>query len=95
MIADLQSRKWELQFQRFVTHIAEIDLIFQQGNEIRLIEVKTLDDPWRSFERISGRQIQKLKMNRLYFSSLFRNRFQFTTCIAWVAKDQIEYVEIS
>lgn len=95
VIVDLQSQGWELQFQRLVTPIAEIDLIFQKGNEVRLIEVKTLDNPWRSFERISKKQIHKLKSNQLYFYSFFRNRFQFTSSIAWVTKEKIEYLEIN
>ena len=95
VITHLRNYGWELQFQRLITSIAEIDLIFQKGHEIHLIEVKTLSDPWRSFERISEKQIQKLKMNQLYFASVFKNQFQFASWVAWVTKEKIEYVRIN
>jgi hypothetical protein len=69
--------------------------VFQKGSDVRLIEVKTLDDSWRSFERISEKQIQKLKMNEFYFSSIFKKQFHFESRIAWVTQKTIEYVEIN
>lgn len=95
VIDELSFHGWTLQFQRLVTEIAEIDLIFQKENQIYLVEVKTLDDSWRSFERISDRQIRKLKLNQLYFSSVFKNQFQFASFVAWVTKKKIEYVRIN
>lgn len=95
VIKHLCSWGWEFQFQRLVTHIAEIDLIFQKENRVCLIEVKTLDNPWRSFERITDRQVQKLTMNQMYFSSICKSRFQYFSCVAWVMKEKIDYIRIS
>lgn len=85
---------WELQFQRLKTSIAEIDLVFQKGNKVCLIEVKTLDDPWRSFERVSLNQIQKLKLNQINLATIFKREFVFSSFVAWVSDGKIDYVKI-
>ena len=93
----IENRKregWHLLFQRAKTVIGEVDLLFQKGNQIQLIEVKTLDDSWRSFQRISHRQIQKLVLNQLHFSKL-DPRYDVSCWVAWVGRQQIEYVAIN
>lgn len=94
VIAHLKKHAWELQFQRARTTIAEVDLIFQKNSHVKLIEVKTLDDPWRSFERISHRQVQKLILNQLYISRN-QKKFEISACVAWVSKEGIEYLEVN
>lgn len=94
VIALLQKRGWELQFQRARTAVAEVDLIFQKDNRLQLIEVKSLDNPWRAFERISHRQMQKLILNQLHLSQRCCG-FQVGCCVAWVTTQSIRFVAIN
>lgn len=95
VIDHLLKLSWSLEFQRAKTRVAEVDLVFRKSYDVRLIEVKTLDDPWRSFERISENQIQKLISNQLYFSSLLGKKFQMSCYVAWVGQKQIDFVRIN
>lgn len=79
----LQKRNWILEFQRLKTKFAEIDLVFSKEDKVLLLEVKKLNDPWRSFERINLKQYQKLQSNLLFFSSMFKN-FEFEAYVVWV-----------
>ena len=94
VIEQMANDRWQLLFQRAKTEIAEIDLIFQKKNQIRLIEVKTLNDSWRSFQRISHRQIQKLILNQIYFTQVVDSH-DVSCWVAWVGDQKIEYVQIN
>lgn len=83
VIEYFQKRKWCLLFHRAKTKIAEIDLIFQKSNKIKLVEVKKLNNQWRSFERVSEKQIQKLILNQIYLSQKFSN-YYIESNICWV-----------
>ncbi|MEK6628776.1 MAG: YraN family protein [Bdellovibrionota bacterium] len=90
----LQSKKWILCFQGLKTDIAEIDLIFEKSNEVILIEVKTLNNSWRAFERIHKKQLFKLQSNRVVFSQKFR-RYKFRAYVAWVDKqNRVSFVDV-
>ncbi len=94
----MQNEGWVLLFQRGQTEIAEIDLIMQKDEQIRLIEVKTLDSEWRSFQRISKRQIQKLLLNQIYFSQFAANTnrpYEFSSWVVWVSDLKIESIQIN
>lgn len=89
----MQSKKWILCFQGLKTHIAEIDLIFEKGEDILLVEVKTLNNSWRAFERIHKDQLFKLQSNLVLFSRKFRG-FSFRSYVAWVdPQNKITFVE--
>lgn len=91
----MQSRGWQLLFQRAKTSIAEIDLIFQNDRKILLVEVKKLNDAWRAFERIGDQQIQKLQSNLILFSSKYP-QFKLFAQLCWVdQKDKVYFVDLS
>ncbi|MGZ3690460.1 MAG: YraN family protein [Pseudobdellovibrio sp.] len=90
----LTAENWQFIFYRLKTTISEIDLVFEKNNKILLIEVKSLNENWRSFERIGGRQLDRLKQNKLVFSFLFKDKI-IEACVAWVnRKNEISFVKI-
>jgi Holliday junction resolvase-like predicted endonuclease len=94
VIKHFTEKGWTLQFQRAKTSIAEVDLIFQRDRRICLVEVKSLDNPWRSFQRISHRQIQKLILNQIHLSAWTKD-FEFYCWLAFVSPKQIHYTKIN
>ena len=94
----LKSKNWRLCYHRLKTKIAEIDLVFekteQMETQVLLIEVKSLNESWRSFERIHLKQLNKLKKNFIFFSTTFKH-IKVRSYIAWVdPKNKITFVEI-
>jgi|GEM_PF-4723237 len=88
----LQSENWILCFHRLKTDIAEIDLIFEKNNKVLLIEVKTLNNSWRAFERIQKKQLSKLQSNLGLFSRQF-HAYEFHAYVAWVdPQNRISFV---
>ncbi len=92
-INEYKNENWHLIFQRAKTKIAEIDLVFENEFEIRLIEVKTLDQAWRAFQRISPRQVEKLLLNQLYLSRIFTTK-TFKSQVCWVLKNDLHFVDL-
>lgn len=91
----LQTKKYQLIVQRFKTQVAEIDLILAREQEILLIEVKTLENNWRAFDRISESQSHKLKLNLVFLSRRFPS-YSWRAFVAWVdCKNQISFVEMA
>jgi Holliday junction resolvase-like predicted endonuclease len=90
----MQSEGWAFIFQRVRTKISEIDLIFEKENEIKLIEVKTLDQAWRSFQRINQRQVDKLLQNQLHLNQVYKNKI-FSAEICWVMPTSLHFVVLS
>ena len=89
----LISRGYECLFHRVKTPIAEIDLVFRKGQKIILIEVKCLDQSWRSFDRISKKQIQKLQNNCLYIQNHVKPlQYEVCSAVAWVVGPKISFV---
>jgi Holliday junction resolvase-like predicted endonuclease len=84
----LMKNGWSLSFHRLKTRIAEIDLIFEKRNKILLVEVKTLNNPWRAGQRISQRQLDKLRMNRTVLS-YYRGNKKIEALIAWVETNNV------
>jgi Holliday junction resolvase-like predicted endonuclease len=84
----LKTKKWQLTFHRLKTRIAEIDLVFEKGNQILLVEVKTLNSPWRAGQRLSSVQLNKLKMNRSVMS-YFSGKKNIEALVAWVEKNNV------
>lgn len=94
----LQTRCWSLSFRGFRTRIAEIDLIFEKEingeTHVLLIEVKSLNNSWRAFERIHKNQLLKLQKNCISFSMKF-NKIKFKAYVVWVDNDnKITFVEV-
>jgi Holliday junction resolvase-like predicted endonuclease len=90
----LESKNWNLEFQRLKTEIAEIDLIFEKSGEVILVEVKTLNNSWNAFERIQSQQLKKLEMNLFLFRKKF-NDINFRAFVAWVSpENKISFVEV-
>ena len=99
MVRLLRSKGWILDYQGLKTEIAEIDLIFEkedsEGFQVLLIEVKSLNDPWRAFERIHKKQLTKLHKNFILFSLKFK-KIKIKALVAWVdPQNKITFVEIS
>ena len=91
----LQTKNWSLCFQGLKTIIAEIDLIFEKEDQVILIEVKTLNDEWRAFDRIHDRQLMNLQKNYILLSEKFK-KIRFRVFVAWVdPKNRITFVEVS
>lgn len=68
----LISKKWILISERHKYKYGEIDFIFQRDHQVAIIEVKYLHNSWMSFQRISDRQVQRLRNNLL---SLRKTKF--------------------
>ena len=64
----MQNAGWSPAFLRLKTTVAEIDLVLEKEGNVLLLEIKKLNDPWRSFERISSSQQLKLQKNLILFS---------------------------
>ena len=91
----LQTKNWTLCFQGLKTIIAEIDLIFEKEDQILLIEVKTLNDDWRAFERIQDKQLMNLQKNYILLSRKFTH-LKFRVFVAWVdSQNRVSFVEVS
>ena len=85
---------WLPTFSRVKTAVAEIDLVFEKKSTILLLEVKTLNDSWRAFERISLAQTRRLQKNTILFSEYFL-AYEFKAGVVWVSpQGQINFVEI-
>lgn len=95
VIQVMKHNHWELAYQRAKTEVAEIDLMFGKENKIALIEVKSLNNSWRAFDRISDSQVQKLKANQLFLANSFKE-FKFFASLCWVdGRGKVYFVEIS
>lgn len=75
------ARGFEFLAQRIKIHKSEVDLIFSKNNVVKLIEVKSLSHEWRVFDRISERQMNKLRLNRV----LLANQFPEIKFESWIA----------
>ncbi len=73
--------KFELISQRQKLSHGEVDLIFQKNNTQFLIEVKFLNNPWMSFERLGRRQKQKIILNIAYQQSVTRLQVVGLLCL--------------
>lgn len=65
----LKSKSWQLLFHREKMVHGEVDLVFENEKKVVFIEVKTLHNDWMSFERVSKKQIQRLKLNLLHYKT--------------------------
>lgn len=91
----MESRFWRLEFHRLKTEVAEVDLIFEKAGEVLLLEVKTLNNEWRAFDRIHPTQIRRLQSNLLYFRKKFR-QITFRAYVVWVSpENKISFVEVN
>lgn len=90
----LEKNGWNLQFQRSRTEIAEVDLIFLKNKLVFLIEVKKLNDDWRSFQRIPRKQYQSLQKNLILFSNRFKE-WEFRAYVSWVdIHNKVSFVSV-
>jgi len=93
VIEYLQRQGWRLLHHRFKTKIAEIDLIFQKGNQFRIIEVKSV----ASWDFVSYRVSKKQKQRLIRVFHYFQQRFslELTLELALVPRDgDILFIEI-
>lgn len=79
--------KFKFLFQRKKLKFGEIDLIFQKGKNIYLVEVKSLHDEWMAFERLGWKQKERLLKNLIYFQSQNR-QFKVYCYLCFVKSDQ-------
>ena len=93
MINHLKKQNWNLLFHRLRMESAEIDLILQKRDRIILVEVKKLNDPWRSFQRINNRQLLRLKKSLILFSSHYKDA-EFSLYVAWVLNRSVKMVSL-
>lgn len=84
----LKTKNWQLIFHRLKTRVAEIDLVFEKGPQIILVEVKTLNNRWRADQRLSHKQLIKLKMNSTALS-YFAKKKHLEAYVAWVEKNNV------
>jgi Holliday junction resolvase-like predicted endonuclease len=90
----MMNEGWQLIFQRARTSLGEIDLVFEKNNSVNFVEVKTLSDSWRAFQRIEQNQIHKLLQNQIYFSQIYPKKI-FKAQICWVLTNELQFVELS
>ena len=89
----LQNEGWKLLQHRFKTKLAEIDLIFQKNNELRMVEVKSVANWDFVTYRVSRRQKQRLIRVYHYFQR--RYALDISLELALVpAKGDILFIEI-
>ena len=62
----LEKKSHQLMAQRYQIQGIEIDLVFKKDHDWLLVEVKFLDNIWRAGERVSQKQIQRLKKIESY-----------------------------
>ena len=91
----MEKRGWVLECQRIRTTIAEIDLIFTKRERVLLVEVKRIDNPWRTFERIHKTQYQALQKNLIFLSTNLK-KYDFMATVCWVdAENKISFVLVN
>lgn len=73
-------------FQRQKLKYAEVDLAFKKKNAIYFIEVKSLHNPWMSFERLGQKQRKRLLQNLVYYQNLNR-QYQLKCLLCFVDQD--------
>lgn len=93
VILELQKQGWKLLHHRFKTRLAEIDLIFQKNNELKIIEVKSVAN--RDFVAYRVSRGQKQRLVRVYHYFQQRYALDITLQLALVPLDgDILYIDI-
>ena len=72
VIEHLKKQNWLLVHHRFKTRLAEVDLIFQKNDQIRIIEVKSIS----SWDFIAYRISKKQKQRLIRVYDFFQRHFQ-------------------
>ena len=81
--------------QRYQVQGVEIDLVFKKNQDWLLVEVKYLDSSWRAGERVSKKQIQRLKKVESYLK-FNKNIKSLEFVIALVEKNKtIHWINLS
>ncbi len=84
MVESLLTQKgFEILARRVKLACGEVDLIVQKDNRVTLLEIKTLNDPWAIFQRISKSQLSRLRWNRVGLSSRWP-QMQVCSFVAYV-----------
>ncbi len=85
---------WQLEFQRAITKVAEIDLILTKKEKLILVEVKKLNQDWHAFERVGKKQFQSLQLNLNLFTHQFRD-LHVSAYVAWVNQfNQVTFLSV-
>ena len=93
VIRHLQNQGWKLLQHRFKTKLAEIDLIFQKNNELRMVEVKSVSN-W-DFVSYRVSRSQKQRLIRVYHYFQRRYALDISLELALVPADgDILFIEI-
>lgn len=72
VIRHLRGQGWLLIFHRFKTKLAEVDLVFQKGKELRIIEVKSIT----SWDFVSYRVSRTQKQRLIRVFHYFQHRYK-------------------
>lgn len=87
-------RGWKCIGHRKKLYFSEVDLMFSKEDQILLIEVKSLHNPWMSFERVPHKQIQNLIKNKVLYQ-VANPKLKIECRVCFVSSDQtIEEVYI-
>lgn len=85
---------FEIEFQNIKLKFGEVDLVCRRNHLIILLEVKCLNNEWRSFERISQKQLNRLHLNRNLIFNFFP-QYEVRSFVVWVDKNcRIQFIEI-
>lgn len=92
----LISKKWKLISERTHYLFGEIDFIFQRDQNIAIIEVKYLHNPWMSFHRISKKQVQRLRNNFLNLSATQFKNYNVKLFLCLIDRHQkIDWIDLT
>lgn len=94
----LKKKGYWIVYRNIKTDIAEIDLLAMNSRKVILLEVKTLDNEWRAFERVSIKQLQNLRRNLVRFQGFQKRNpeFEFGVFVALVNKlNQVRIIDVS
>lgn len=90
---DLRSKGWRIVAKRFKCPFAEIDLITEKNQMIKIIEIKSLSNQNFASFRISAQQRVRLARAHQYFIEKWENPVEFQ--LAFVdSKGKIEYLDL-
>lgn len=92
----LVSKKWILISERQKYKYGEIDFIFQRDHQVAILEVKYLHNPWMSFQRLSGEQLQRLRNNFLYLRQTQFKSYNVKLFLCFVDRHKkIEWIDLT
>ena len=84
----LIQKKWSVISKRKKYKFGEIDLIVERNQQVAIIEIKFLHNPWMAFERLHHKQLMKLITNFNYLKKIEFRKMDVKLFLCFVSKNK-------